>query len=125
MKGWLKIALILLAAAVICISLLPRVAQTPESIYEGKKLSSLVERAILKSDDNAGRVLKRALASADGFEKVQIQKRLVDCAMKAPLGALPGCPLSIVIDIIIIIIYEARCSSIHLLLSSQTSTKSP
>ena len=46
-------------------------------------LSSLVGRAVLKYDDNARRVLKRAIESAGSTEKLLIQKRLAACAVKA------------------------------------------
>lgn len=67
-----------------------RFAGSSEPIYEGQQLSSLVKRALLKSDYKAGQVLKRTIVSVDNSERMLIEKRLAVCAIKAL--STPGYP---------------------------------
>jgi hypothetical protein len=83
-KGWLRIALVLLLVGVLGFGTrqLLRAPQAPEPTYEGRKLSSLVQGAVLESDHAAETILDRTIHSVNSQAKARIEEELADCAIK-------------------------------------------
>jgi len=83
-KRRLTIALGLLVVGVLGLGTrqLLRAPQAPEPTYEGRKLSSLVQSAVLEADHTAKAILDRAVDSDDRRTKTRIEEELVDCAIK-------------------------------------------
>ena len=84
MKRRLRIALVLVLVGVLGFAArqLLRAPQAPEPIYEGRKLSSLVQSAVLESDRRAEAILDRAAHSVDSRAKARIEEELADCAIR-------------------------------------------
>jgi hypothetical protein len=83
-RARLTIALVLLLLSILTLGTWQflRARQAPEPTYEGRKLSSLVQSAVLESDRVAEAILERAVDSADIRAKTRIEKELADCVIK-------------------------------------------
>jgi cytochrome c-type biogenesis protein CcmH/NrfG len=83
-KRRLTIALVLLVVSVLGLGTwqILRTPQAPEPTYEGRKLSSLAQSAVLEADLTAEAILEQAFDSLDIRTKARIERELADCVIK-------------------------------------------
>ncbi len=57
------------------------VARDDEPVYQGRKLSAWVQRAVLEGDGNAELVLVRAIRTGDAFARMRVENELIHRVM--------------------------------------------